>query len=207
MIAFIWLTVGYIVAVIIETVLKKAFVKAKVEETMAEHGLSGALLGFTLSGLITAFVKWIVFLWFIVKAVSVLEHGINTQPVLTDILLKFVTFLPEILKGVVVLIVGLLLADFVATKAREGVKFHGKSVGLIFKIIIVYFTIVIVLSNPAYGIDTKLLTTVFEYLALGVALGIAGALTLAFGLGMKDSIGRISKKHERELEHLLTGEE
>jgi len=221
--AFVILFFGYMVALAIEAVLKKMFAKARVEEVMTEHGLSGALLGFTLSGLVTGIMKWIVFLWFLVWAVNRIESalapivlsetGVNVSPasfVLTGpqgFLTQFVNFLPAVLQGLILLIIGLLVADFIAAKAKEGIRFHGKTIGLVVKIIILYFTVVIVLSNPVYGIDPDILTTSFNNLTLGVSLGIAGAIALGFGLGLKDSVGRIAKKYETPLEKLFMSEE
>jgi hypothetical protein len=216
--AFVILFFGYMVALAIEAVLKKMFAKARVEEVMAEHGLSGALLGFTLSGLVTAIMKWIVFLWFLVWAINMIERAlapmviteagakVSDYLVLTGadgFLTKFVNFLPELLKGVILLVIGLLIADFIAAKAREGMRSHGKSVGLVIKVLIVYFTAIMVLSNPAYGIDT----TIFNYLTMGVSLGVAGAIALALGLGLKDSIAHIAKKNEDHIEKLFVSKE
>lgn len=209
LIGFVVLVVGYAIAIVIETILKKMFKRARFEEVIAEHGLSGALMGFTLSGIITGVIKWLVFLYFVVTAVDIIETAINPGGAhsLTTFLTGIVNFIPWLLEGLIILIAGLLLGDFVAARAREGIKFHGKTVGLIIKMVVIYFTAVIVLSIPQYNISTQLLITVFEYLALGIALGIAGAMTLGLGLGMKDTIGRIVKKHEREIEHLFTGSE
>jgi len=208
-IGFIVLVIGYFISVVLETILKKLFRKAKFEEVIAEHGLSNALMGFTLSGIITGVTKWLVFLYFVVASVDIIETAINPSGShsLTIFLTGIVNFIPWLLEGLIILISGLLLGDFVASRAKEGIKFHGKTVGLVIKAVVLYFTTVLVLSIPQYNINTQLLMTVFEYLALGVSLGIAGAMTLAFGLGMKDSVARISKKHEREMEHLFTGSE
>ncbi|MCD4739783.1 hypothetical protein K8R43_01175 [archaeon] len=208
-VAFFLLVLGYILAVAVEIVLKKMFRRAKIEDVISEHGLSGALLGFTLSGIITTIVKWTIFLAILALAVGLMEGAINpdSTPVLTEFIVGFVNFLPAVLKGLVILVVGFLLADLIAARAKEGIHFHAKSMGLVAKLIVIYFTVVIVLSIPEYGLETRLLSTVFEYLALGVSLGVAGAMTLGVGLGFKDSIGRIAKKQERGIETFFFGSE
>lgn len=209
-VAFLILVFGYFVAAALELVLKKLFRKSRIEDVITEHGLSGALLGFTLSGIIIAIVKWMVFLVFVATAVNILE-GVLIVPgeakVLTPWINTVVGFLPAVLKGVLILVVGFLAADLVSSRAKETVQFHGKALGLSLKLIMIYFTVVVVLSIQEYGLDAGLLSSVFESLALGISLGIAGAITLAVGLGMKDSVARIAKKREPEIEHFLTGAE
>ena len=59
------LVIGYGVAVVLESILRRAFERSKIEEKLKEHGLNNALMGFSLSGIVTGLIKWIVFLWFV----------------------------------------------------------------------------------------------------------------------------------------------
>lgn len=205
------LVIGYGVAVVIETILKRAFERSRIEEKLKEQGLSGALLGFSLSGIITGLIKWIVFLWFLVSAISVIENAFlvykegAATPVLTSFLVSFVNFLPALLQGIIVLIVGFLLADYLAGAVRKGMKVQANTVAAAVKVIVVYFAVTIALSNPAYGINVGIITTIFNYFVLAVAVGLGGGIAIALGLGLKDSISRVAKKHEHGMEKALVG--
>ena len=88
------LLIGYWIAILIETVIRKDFAKIEVEKKLKEKKLHDALLGFTLTGVIAGLVKWIVFLWFLVGAVSMVEGAFlifrpGAQPVLTILLTDF----------------------------------------------------------------------------------------------------------------------
>jgi len=197
------LVIGYAVAVVVEAILKKSFTKAKVEEKLKEHNLQNALLGFTLTGLLTGLIKWIVFLWFLVSAVSIIESAFTfgrTTTVLTAFLIDFVAFLPSLLQGILILVAGFLIAEFLRAKVREGMKLQAQTLSSAVWIVAIYFTVTIALSNPAYGINVGIITQIFNYFILAVALGLGGGMAIAIGLGLKDSIARIAKKHEHGIE-------
>jgi len=204
----VWLVAGYIIAIAVETVLVKSFEKARIEKKIKEMGLEHALLGFTLTGLVTGIIKWIVFLWFFVAAVSVIESSFlffrpGATPVLTNILVDFIAFLPVLLQGILILGIGLLVADFLRIKIKKGLKFQANVISAIVWVIVVYFTVTIALSNPAYGIDVSVITEIFNYFILALALGLGGGLAIALGLGLKDSIARIAKRHEVSIERAV----
>ncbi|MFC2174725.1 hypothetical protein ACFLQ2_02535 [archaeon] len=205
------LVVGYGVAVVLETILKRAFERSKIEEKLKQHGMSGALMGFSLSGIITGLIKWIVFLWFMVSAISVIENAFlvfkegAASPVLTNFLVSFVNFLPALLQGIVILIVGFLVADYLASAIRTGMKTQANVVAAAVKVIVIYFTVTIALSNPAYGINVGIITEIFNFLVMAVSIGIGGGIAIAMGLGLKDSVSRIAKKHENSTERALLG--
>ncbi|MCD6522686.1 MAG: hypothetical protein J7K68_02970 [Candidatus Diapherotrites archaeon] len=204
----VWLVAGYIIAIAVETVLVKSFEKARIEKKIKEMGLEHALLGFTLTGLVTGIIKWIVFLWFFVAAVSVIESSFlffrpGATPVLTNILVGFIAFLPVLLQGILILGIGLLVADFLRIKIKKGLKFQANVISAIVWVIVVYFTVTIALSNPAYGIDVSVITEIFNYFILALALGLGGGLAIALGLGLKDSIARIAKRHEVSIERAV----
>ena len=205
------LVIGYGVAVVLETILKRAFERSKIEEKLKEKGLNNALMGFSLSGIVTGLIKWIVFLWFLVAAINVIEEAFlvykagTATPVLTSFLTAFVNFLPALLQGIIVLIVGFLLADYLAGAVRKGLRVQANTVATAVKIIVIYFTVTIALSNPAYGINVAIITNLFNYFVMAAAIGLGGGLAIAFGLGLKDSVSRVAKKHEHGMEKALVG--
>jgi len=205
------LVVGYAVAVVVESILRKAFAKAELEKKIKDKKLSHALLGFTFTGIIVGLIKWIVFLWFLTSAVGIMENSFlsfraGAEPVLTNFLVKFAGFLPVLLEGVIILVIGLLIAEYLSTRIKAGVRFQAGTISLAVKALIIYFTVVTLLSNPVYGLDVGVITTIFNYLVLSGALGIGGGIAIAVGLGMKDSVSRLSKKHERGFEKTILGE-
>ncbi len=204
------IAVGYGIAVIVKTVLERALEKIDIEERMEERGLENALFGFSLEGVITGLVKWIIFLWFLVSAVNIIETGFisatpQTKPVLTNFLIGLVQFLPSLLEGMLIIIVGLLAADYLATKVREGIQTYSKPIAAGVRALAIYFTVTIALSNPNYNINVQIITQIFEYFVLAIAIGIGGGLALSIGLGLKDTVRKVARKHERSLEKFLAG--
>jgi len=193
------LVAGYIVALIIEKILRASFKKAQVEQKLSQLKLQNAIPGFTFSGLITGLVKWTVFLWFVTWSVSLIESslqvtGLGVKPVLTTFMTDFTTFLPTLLQAILVLLVGFLLADYLATKVRAGLKVQSKTISAAVKVIVVYFSLITALSMLSIPVDA--ITNIFNNLVQALSWGLGAGLALALGLGLKDSVARISKKHE-----------
>ncbi len=200
--------VGYGVAAFIERFLLEIFRKMAVEKALKERGLDDALMGFTLPGIIGGIVKWTVFLGFFTSAVNVIEssliaNNIATTPVLTNFTITLVNFLPALLSGVVTIVVGFLLAKHVSTQLSEGEGIHSKTVGAFARLLTIYFTLVVALSNPAYGLNLRPVTDLFNNIILAIAVGLCGGVGLGIGLGIKDSVANVSKKYEKRIEKSL----
>ncbi|MCK4328116.1 MAG: hypothetical protein KAW41_06675 [Candidatus Diapherotrites archaeon] len=206
-----WLVIGYVVAVILETVLKRAFTRSGMDEKLTARGMGGALIGLTLSGFITGIVKWTVFLMFLAASVNVIEKALLAvsggiaQPILAPFLSNLAGYIVPFFQGIVILIAGFLLADYLANGIRTGMKTQANVLAAAVKIIVIYFTVTIALSHEAFNIDITIITDVFQYLVMAVALGVGGGTAIALGLGLKDSVSRIAKKHEASTERALMG--
>lgn len=180
--AVIVLLVGWIIGKILGKVTKSILKKLNADRYF-KFGR-----GFEVSSLIPLIISWIIYLWFIRSAV-----GILGVPELTLFLAEILDFLPKLLKGMIVILVGYLLAKYVqgqviATKAEYS-EFIGR--------VIFFFTIIIAidLALPLVGIESQVIDGIILILFGSVGLGIA----IALGLGLKDTIARLAKKYARKM--------
>ena len=206
-----WLVVGYVLAILLETILKRVFVRSKIDEKLAQRGMGSALLGLSLSGFITGLLKWTVFLLFVTASVNVIERAFLavsegvSQPVIAPFLTGFTNAILPMFQGIAMLIAGFLLAEYLANGIRTGVKTQANVLAATVKILVIYFTVTMTLSLSVFNIDISIITNVFQSFVTAVSIGLGGGIALAMGLGLKDSISRIAKKHESSTERALLG--
>lgn len=129
-------------------------------------------------------VSWVV----ILAALIVAFNGLGLHQV-TDLLTRVLLFLPKLLLGLLVIIVGSYFARFVGNVVRTSLHNAGISdgelLGRIAHYAIVVFMVLIAVDHMEVG--AGLVQETFLILLAGVVL----ALALAFGLGGRDSAARL----------------
>jgi small-conductance mechanosensitive channel len=142
----------------------------------------------TLSDLLGAFVFWTIFLFFVAGATEALG-----LPVLSTWLTGVAFFLPRIVAALLIVLAGILLANF----ARDAVRaasatanvVYGEALAQIVRTALVSVAILIAVNE--LGIDVTVLTV-----TLGVVLGATlGGMALAFGLGARTAVSNIIGSH------------
>ncbi len=133
------------------------------------------------SELIGAIVYWIVILAFVMTALNALN-----LTVAAELFQHVVSFLPNVLAAVFILIVGVFAAAFLATTVRTAASNSGilqaQLLGQVVQTCVVVFAIVAALQQ----LRIQFVGEVFLIVLSGLSLGCA----LAFGLGCKDLAGR-----------------
>ena len=146
--------------------------------------------GFEVSKIFGLIVSWIIYLAFIQAAVSREVLGISTLELFVG---QVLAFIPGVLEGMIIILVGYILAKYVqgqviATKAEYS-KFIGQ--------VIFFFTIIITvaLALPFVGIDPSLINNIIVILVGSIGIGIA----IALGLGLKDTVANLAKKYIKKI--------
>ena len=190
--AIILAVVGYLIAYIIGHALKLVLAKANLDKKVEQARISKAIGYIRLSSLFGELVKWYIFIIFLTAAVDLLELG-----TLSDILSRFVLWMPNLIIAILVVIVGLLLAQFVKVKIEEHAKTAlAKTASNTLMIVIAAVAIIIALDQ--IGIEVGILENLVLLIVGAVALGVALAIGLSFGLGNKkeanDMLRNLKKK-------------
>jgi small-conductance mechanosensitive channel len=141
-----------------------------------------------LSDVFGAFVFWMIFLFFVAGATEALG-----LPVLSTWLTGVAFFLPRIAAALLIVLAGILLANFArdavrAASATAGVA-YGEALAHIVRTALVAVAVLIAVNE--LGIDVTILTV-----TLGVVLGATfGGVALAFGLGARTAVSNIIGSH------------
>lgn len=200
-VAFIIAAVGYILAVIAESVTRKLFKGLYYEEWFEAHGVDRAFLGIHVTDLIATLVKWWVFLGFFAQAVGYLG-----MPIVTEMAVALYGLYVSIALGIIYIAIGMFIAKYVGIKMRENGTYGGEPVVKAVQAVIIYFALITAL--PHFGIrDTYILTKAIEIALWAVAAAFGIGMGIAIGLGGQDVVKDILKKKKKAIEEVLVGPE
>ena len=183
--AMVIFLVGWLIALAIQgvvvSVLRAVGLDKLADQTQLTTVLSKGGIKQKLSELIGVIVYWLVMLAVVMVVFNALQLTIAAQ-----LLQSVVTFLPNVIAAVFILIVGLFAATFLETTIRTATSNAGMAqaqlMGQLTRIIVVIFAAVASLQQlkiPFFG-------EAFLIVLAGISLGSA----IAFGLGCKDVAGR-----------------
>ncbi|MFA5115284.1 MAG: hypothetical protein WC469_04385 [Candidatus Omnitrophota bacterium] len=183
--------IGWLVAKLIKAAVVKVLKALKLDSIAEQLKISDFLsrggIKYTLSEIIGVVIYWIFLLGVLISSLNVLElTGVSS---LLDRLLLYV---PNVIGAMIILIVGIFIATFVASIARTAAVNAGLSqadmLGKMIQAVIIIFTLIIVLDELRVG---AVLISAMNIILASIGLAVA----LAFGLGCKE----IAAKYVSEL--------
>ncbi len=178
--AIVILILGWIITQVTLFILKRILKIIKVDKLTGGEGKN--LLGLNklnISGIILEFVKWVMYLAFLIIA-----SDIAGWKMISVEIGNLLHYLPRLFSAIVLFMIGLYFTNFIK-KATEGIfdSFHlsgGKIVsGFVFYFLIILISITALNQS---GIDTTIITNNFTIIMATFLASIA----LSFGLGSKD---------------------
>lgn len=183
--ALLVLLAGGLIAKLIEQLLVRVLRTITLDKIADQIQLSNLLskggIRRKLSELIGAIVYWIVILAFVMTALNALN-----LTVAAELFQHIVSFLPNVVAAVFILIVGVFAAAFLATTVRTAASNSGVTqaalLGQAVQTVVVVFTVVAALQQ----LRIQFVGEVFLIILAGISLGCG----LAFGIGCKDLAGR-----------------
>ena len=191
--ALIILILGYLIGFIMGHAVRIILQKIGIDTQVQKSKLTKAIGNAHISALVGEITKWYIFVIFLQSAVDVLRLG-----TLSVILTQFALWLPDVIAAVLIVIFGLLFAQYVDLKMQETSKVKGSNMwGKVLKWAITLIVVVIALGQ--IGIDVSLLENVILLVIGAFAVGIALAIGLSFGLGSKGEAANIVRKITKKL--------
>jgi len=190
---FILLVIGLFLGGMAYKIIKQALENIGLEEELKRHKISNAFGGLTLSSILASIAKWYVVLIFLSTGIEQLlpvDSTTGQAPTLTIFTRNLMTYIPQAILGLLILIAALLISHFVSQRIIERKTPFSTILGMSAEAIIIFFGIVLAL--PKFGVENvDILEDAFRIISAGAALGLA----IALGLGLKDPISEIAKKH------------
>jgi hypothetical protein len=182
-VTFAIIVAGWIIAKILKGLAFRFLLTVRFDVASEKAGIDDVLVRADIrqspAELIAVLVYWLVLLATLVAAVSAL--GLSE---VSEILTRCLVYVPKVIAAVVVLILGLFLASFLAGVVRAAAANAGlaenEALAALVRYAVVAFTAAVTLEE--LGIAPDLVRSAFIILFGAVAL----AMALAFGLGCKD---------------------
>lgn len=185
--AVIVLIVGGFVAVILGHALKVVLEKLRVDEYVRKARLSKTIGHTHVPAVAGEIFKWYIIILFLQQAVSLMNLG-----TLSVLLGQFVSWLPNVIVAVVILLFGIAAANYIYYKTWEHTQQKGvKASAGILKTVIIFM--VLMMSLKQIGVDVGILEHTFLLIVGALAIGIALALGIGLGLGLRKESENIIK--------------
>ncbi|HEX2916297.1 MAG TPA: hypothetical protein VH186_36385 [Chloroflexia bacterium] len=178
-----WIVAG-LLARLVTDVLRRIHFNQAADKAGMSRFIQAAGVKTDASGVLGEIVKWFFRVIALVAAFSVLQ-----LPALTAALIGILNFIPNLAIAVVLILIGGLIANFVADflrgALREGGFGNSGVIANIARYAILYVAVVAALSQIGVA------TTIIDTLWIGTIAALALALGLAFGLGGRDVASRM----------------
>ncbi|MGH7205849.1 MAG: mechanosensitive ion channel family protein [Nitrospiraceae bacterium] len=190
LVAILLLLVGMLVARGLRAAVEKLLKFIRIDEYTEKIKLNELLarLGFGRSpGYILGFlVYWLIILVFLLSAANAVHLTAVSQ-----LLERFVLFIPKLIGAVLVVAGGLLLGHFLGEIVRNAAtanKLQGAvALSKVARFVVIVFAAIMALEQ--IGIDTTIITSSVQIILATIGLGLA----IAFGLGGRDAAADIIK--------------
>ena len=198
LILIVFLGIGWIVAMFLISLLHHFLAQVGIEKELKKRGLHDALLGFSLTDVLSKILKLLTLAVFLGIAAE-----ITSLVFLGELVRWFVGYVPMFVQGVAILVIALLAGDYLTDMIKRSSIPFRNLVGWVVEAFIVYTAVVIAMPLFLPNADASLLRTAFLLLLGSLALAFGLGLAIAIGLGMKDSVARVAKRKEDDLEKLV----
>jgi hypothetical protein len=180
---------GRLAGKIVSTIIEKIRLGAAVDKTAIGGAIKSS--GMTTAGFFEVLVRWFIYIIFIMAAINVLKIEL-----LIDFMNQLVLYIPHLIAGLFLLIVGLILVDFVMDWIGAQLKSREVSFGDLMAPILraLFSLVIIILALDQMLIDTTIIYTFLEPIAWGLGIGLATAIGISLGWGGKDIVAEYLKE-------------
>lgn len=190
-VALIVLGLFMFVAKFVADLIRKTLPATGVDKAVAELGLlKGADGGMTATSVIASLAMFFIVLIGLVQAIALLNFAILSEYM--DVILSMAA---KITFGAVIIFAGVFLAGLLSrAMASAGSGATDTAAGIV-KWVIIGLSVILGISRM--GLDPtggEFVLNVAEYLAMGAAFGVAGALAIGFGWGGREWFGKQLEK-------------
>jgi len=191
--------VGIFVADLLGKALRMFLEKIKLEKYLKSHEVDDAFVGFTLSDITVSLLKLYVVVAFLAIAADVVR-----VPVLTFLATQAVGYLPSLVQGLIVLLAFLVAGDYITDHIKKSKTIpFANTFGIIVEVFIAYNALVIAMPMLLPAADPSLLVWSFLVVLTAAAFAIGLGFAIAIGLGTKDVVAEVAKKHKDKLHRFM----
>lgn len=185
--ALIILLIGWIIGKVVAKIITRLADAAGLDERTVQTPI-GDMMGGSEDAVASAFGKigaYYIYFLAILAAADVLQIALLSQ-----FITQAVAYLPALIAGILIIVVGFIVADFVGDIIQRSASTTGSDAGsmLASTVQVFLYFIVIVVGLDTMQVDVEILYIFAGALAGGLGLAVAIGLGIAFGLGGRDYV-------------------
>jgi small-conductance mechanosensitive channel len=177
--------IGRIVGGVIGRLISRAGGDSVLRQTVVGRTLGKS--GFNASALARAIIKWTIYIAAFLIAIDSLG-----LPLITDSVSSFLSYLPRLVSGVLILIAGIIFSDWLGELVKRSSQpeqrqlFYLGFIGDMTKIVLYFVTVTVSLSY--IGIDVQVLLIIIQAFAWSLAIFVAVVAAIIVGWLLKDKV-------------------
>jgi putative Mn2+ efflux pump MntP len=183
--AIILLIIGLLLGKAIGWFVKECLVRLKIDDYLPLKKRKMI----SVSEIFSLIIKWWIYLAFIAAALS--EQILGIKPISLWIE-SIVRFIPNIIGGALIIIVGYLLGELISNEIKKSETVYSSLASKIIFFFIMYVSIALAL--PILGISADLVNNILLIIIGSIGLGTA----IAIGLGLKGPIEEIARDYMKK---------
>lgn len=189
--AIVLAVLGYFIALLLGHGVRIVLAKLKVDNVLEKLKAPKSVSKMRISSILGHLTKWYVFIVFLGSAAEILSLG-----VLSDLILRFVLWLPQLIIAILAVFLGLIVAYYVSHLIETETNVKGaKFIASMFKGVVIFISLIIALEQ--IGIEISVLKNAFLILVGGLALGAGIAIGISFGHSLKDPVSDFVKNMKK----------
>lgn len=175
--------VGKVVGRVVDKTARRIMQKANVENISDVHVVEETVGKFDSVHLITATIKWFVYLFFIVAAINALQ-----LQQLTTAMTSLWLWIPNLLAFVLIVLIGSIIANYVIKWVNHElvIRHYGgtRYVGIGVKAVV--YSIVFAVGLTQIGVGQSIIPTLVSAFSWSIAIAIGAAVAVGLGFTLKD---------------------
>ncbi len=178
--ALLLILIGWVLAVIAASILRKALIRAGIDDWLEKRNLKKALFNISVSEVGAIAIKWYIIIIFL-REVS-FRIGLEA---LTTLLDGIIAAIPNLIVGVGIIIGALAVASVLRDKISKEKFIFSEIVGSVIYGVIIYFAIILALPKLGFY-NISVLEDTFKFFVIGVSVGVSVAIGIGFGFAIKE---------------------
>ncbi|MDP0490083.1 MAG: mechanosensitive ion channel [Verrucomicrobiota bacterium JB023] len=187
-VAIVLLMIGFIFAKVIRSVLATVFKRINLDGLLEKVGLTEIFAKMGIKSGPSSFIPKLVYWLIVFLSIRMAADSAGIEDI-SNVIDQIMAFLPKVLTAAIITLVGFIVADIVRNAVQQSLESLGIEYGsTVAKILFSFlFIIVLTVALSQLGIETELLNSSVKI----ILSGLAAALALALGLGLKTLAGHI----------------
>jgi hypothetical protein len=181
--AIIILVLGWIMSHLVGFLIRSVVGKMGLEASFRKTSVGRSILrtGYTPSSFFVLLGKGVIYLIAVISALQILSI-----PLITNMVQVLIDYLPNLLGGIIILIVGFISADWIGESIDKGGSSLTVTSSLFGGVIRIFLYFIIITISL---VEMKIDITILYIFAQALSWSIAIAIGLAFGWNLKDRVG------------------